>query len=262
VDALDLRISMVSMSESVRWFQVLVSVVGLAACGYPPLQELGGGVSDAPSGDSNTSPKACNDRPGIFFCDGFESANLDAWSEHYGNVMRQTTTVHSGTGALYAAGSSSSSPVSAGVGFQLSSPIQTGSLHFRAWFYASMIPSAGKVHLFQFDGLTKNGVAFLVDQGMINVYSEPTPSTTITTSEMLQPNQWYCVEVHVDTSASNDAVRIELNGVQIGSSGTAPIAPPNGGYAGLSAGLPYLINGDAQIYVDDVSAGTQPIGCM
>jgi formylglycine-generating enzyme len=39
------------MRESVR-FQAVVCAVGLAACGYPPLPELGGGVSDAPSSDA------------------------------------------------------------------------------------------------------------------------------------------------------------------------------------------------------------------
>jgi hypothetical protein len=250
------------MSESVRWFPALVFVVGLAACGYPPLPELGGGVSDAPSNDSdsNTSPKACSDRPGIFFCDDFESANLDAWSDSYGNVMRQTTTVHSGTGALYAA---TSSPMGAGVDFELPSPIQTGSLHFRAWFYAPVMPSATKVNLFGFGGLpSSEGVIFLVDQEMFNAFSAPGPGKTITTSKMLQYNRWFCIEVHVDISASNDAVRIDLDGVQIGSSGTGFITTPNGGYALLSAGLLFVMSGDAQIYIDDVSAGTQPIGCM
>jgi formylglycine-generating enzyme required for sulfatase activity len=46
------------MRESMRLFLVVACVVGLAACGYPPLPEVGGGVSDAPSSDAPSSDAA------------------------------------------------------------------------------------------------------------------------------------------------------------------------------------------------------------
>jgi len=45
------------MRKSVRVFLVVACMVGLAACGYPPLPEVGGGVTDAPSSDAAPLPQ-------------------------------------------------------------------------------------------------------------------------------------------------------------------------------------------------------------
>ena len=45
------------MNEAVQLFQVVACAVGLAACGYPPLPELKGDISDAPSSDAVPAPQ-------------------------------------------------------------------------------------------------------------------------------------------------------------------------------------------------------------
>lgn len=45
------------MRKSGQWFPVVTCAVGLAACGFPPLPELGGTVSDAPSSDAAPPPQ-------------------------------------------------------------------------------------------------------------------------------------------------------------------------------------------------------------
>ena len=45
------------MRKSVRLFPVVTCAVVLAACGFPPLPELGGAISDAPSSDAAPPPQ-------------------------------------------------------------------------------------------------------------------------------------------------------------------------------------------------------------
>ena len=58
-----------------RWFQAVTWAIGLAACGYPPLPELGAGISDAPSSDAAPLPKflSCAGLPATCGASGTDS---------------------------------------------------------------------------------------------------------------------------------------------------------------------------------------------
>ena len=63
-----------TMRESVRLFHVMVFTIGLAACGYPPLPELGD-IIDAPSSDAAPPPQflSCTQLPATCGANGNDS---------------------------------------------------------------------------------------------------------------------------------------------------------------------------------------------
>jgi len=251
-------------------YRVCVVVVLLAGCGRlgfaPP-----GGADGAPGDDGDahgdaragdgSSALACQQNPGVLFCDGFEDPGLGAWAQTSGSLVRQTAITHTGTAAARATSDGSQQP--AVINVAPFNSISSGSLHYRAWFYVPSGFAINKIELFSTNGSGSNlGTVFLVDQEELRVYAEPGLGHTVTTGVTVPRDRWFCIEAHVDVSASNGGMRIELDGTTIGSgSGFATL--PTGGYTYLGVGTLFLAAGQSAstVYIDDVAAGTQPLGC-
>jgi hypothetical protein len=202
----------------------------------------------------------CHQLPGILFCDGFEDAALAGWTQ-VGTIAQVTSIVHSGSGALRVDAPSTSQ--NAGVGASPYLNLSTGSIHFRGWFYLPSGYATNKINLIAAVGQSPtDGVDAEIDTTGLAAYSAPGGGFSIPTSVPLPRDGWFCLEVHVDISSTNGAVRLDLDGAQIGrASGINTLA--TGGYTVLGAGALYL--GPTQpavtMYVDDVATGTLPIGC-
>jgi hypothetical protein len=204
-------------------------------------------------------PTSCLDRPGTVFCDDFEAATLAAWPDLDGAPARQTTVVHAGAGAL----------VVASEGAQLTSvstelaPITTGSLSFRAWMFFPALPGLAKVNLLSINGVASDSIIVLADQDELRVFSVAGDPVTVTTGVDVPRDRWFCLELHADLAATGGALRLDLDGTQIGGqAGVTTIG--DGGYNGISAGALFA---DADqdpltFYIDDVALSTQPVGCQ
>jgi hypothetical protein len=242
-----------------------VAFVLLAGCGRlgfapPEVNTYDGGAGDA-GPDDGSSVQACPQKPGAVFCDGFEDPSLDAWAQTVGSLVRQTAIVHTGTAAARATTDGSQQP--AGINVTPFDDITSGSLHYRAWFYVPSGFAIDKIEMFSTNGSGSNlGTVFLVDQEELRVYAEPGLGHTVTTGVDVPRDRWFCIEVHVDVDASNGGLRLDLDGTTIGS-GSGFGTLPTGGYTYLGVGSLFLPAGQSAstVYVDDVAAGTQPLGC-
>jgi len=202
---------------------------------------------------------SCLDRPGTVFCDDFEAATLAAWSELEGAPIRQTSVVHAGGGALAVA---STSAAQSAVGVQLA-PITTGSLNLRAWMRFPALPPLAKVNLLSIDGVGSDSIIVLADQDELRVYSTAGAAVTVTTGVDVPRERWFCLELHADLAATDGALRLDLDGAQIGGQpGIATVG--DAGYGGISAGALFVDPDQDPLtfYIDDVALSTRPVGCQ
>jgi hypothetical protein len=213
-------------------------------------------AEDAASDDAVVD--ACAGRAGAIFCDGFEASTLDAWFAATGNPTLQTTLVHGGSGAMLATSDDSHQPANVRTQF---SPLPSGSIHARGWFYFPSGYALEKFEVLSLNG-TNDNVTVLVDQGELRVFSAASPGTTITTGTSTPRDRWICLEVHVGISGTAGSVTLDLDGMSIGTE-TGINTLPGGGYGELVTGLNFVFatQPPATLYVDDVVVGTQPIGC-
>ena len=157
---------------------------------------------------------------------------------------------------------SDGSQQAAGINVTPFNSISSGSLHYRAWFYVPSGFAINKIELFSTNGGGSNlGTVFLVDQEELRVYAEPGPGHTVTTGVTV-PRDHGSASRRTSTSLRQGGMRLDLDGTTIGSgSGFATL--PTGGYTYLGVGTLFLAAGQSAstVYIDDVAAGTQPLGC-
>lgn len=139
----------------------------------------------------------------------------------------------------------------------------TGSLNLRAWMLFPALPSLAKVNLMSIDGVASDSITVLADQDELRVFSAAAPPVTVTTGVDVPRDRWFCLELHADLAATGGAIRLDLDGAQIGGQpGISTIG--DGGYGGISAGALFVDPAQAPLtfYIDDVALSTQPVGCQ
>jgi len=229
-------------------------VCALAACGrvrFDPVAALGDDTTgDGAVGGDGTPSATCN-APGVLLCDGFEPGGV-AWQTVIGNGAVDFTSerVHSGTRALRAEGITGRTVAFA------AAPIATvaeGEIHLRGFFNRAATATASEISLSRVgDGVGNSeffGVASGslpgVDAGPQGIYMVPP----------LPADAWACVELHV----AGGEVAIDVDGAPRISVALDAFGP----YAEVAFGV-VRDNGTPDqylVFVDDVVASTQPIGC-
>lgn len=239
-----------------RRLRPLLVTLSLAAwgCGRVGFDAIDG---DARSGDAVA---ALCPQPGAFFCDGFESPTFDAWTSRNGGVVQTTSLVHTGAGALVATTDATLQIADVVSAF---TPIGSGEVHARGWFY---LPSGYPIFKFNLFGLYgSTGAVIVADQGKLNVFNDGPPAVTLYTNADVPRDRWFCLEVHLTISPTNGTGALNLDGTQLGEMTGWNTVPAAGGYNKLLAGLPFLFptqDPATTLFLDDVVVGSQPIGCL
>ena len=240
------------------WMIALGLVVG---CGQVESAQPGDArIADTSIGDTSTGDAnpACG-HAGELFCDDFESADLSRWSEApTGALELETTMSHRGRGALVVTTDGSQL---AYIGTRIA-PQTTGSLHARAWFFVPSTVALNKIDIYNVNG-SSDGVVFLVDMNELRAYSSPGGGAVVVSGMQAPRDQWFCIEYHIDISRTSGAVKLDLNGTTIGTQSAGIDTLPSDGYVSLTIGMTSVIAPQSPVtfYIDDVAAGTQPLGC-
>lgn len=225
--------------------------------------------------DDGSAGGACS----ALFCDGFEDPLLRQWTDHSGDVARETEIVHSGSAALRTTitAQGSGNFTSATIEADLPSAISTGSLYFQAWLYAPADFALLHLNLLDVHGMKGDGVNVLVDQQLLGAFAVP-GGQEIDPKMMgikMPVGSWFCLELRVDIDPTAGLMELELQepGAQAQSamkSGIATAPDPTAvGYTGFGVGLGFVGNAGAQaapgmaydLYYDDVVLGTSPLRC-
>jgi hypothetical protein len=211
---------------------------------------------------------------GQFICDSFEnvapgaSPNAGVWqvianyspTAQSANVQVSAANAHSGAQALRVIGASSRNGIVADL------PAQT--YFMRAWIQADAVPR-GPVFIGL--GTDQNSETRLRiserSYAVINTFGpgdgvHPNAATSGNCADCvtLAPNRWFCAEFFIDNAARNATLWID--GVE-----AASIANGEGGWPVQPAspqmflGSMGLQGGETAVWIDDVAAGPQRIGC-
>jgi hypothetical protein len=228
-------------------------VVVLCACGRLGFDSIGGAPSDdgAPGGEPFTPP-ACAQADAVLLCDGFEPGTPIAWQPVNGNgtVAMSTERAHTGSRSLRAEGTMGRT-----VAF-MSAPIATvttGEIHLRGFFYRPSTATATDIYLARIgDGVT-NSEFFGVSAGANPGVDSGTASSFM--APVLAADTWVCVEMH----AAGGTLSLDIDGTQRTSVALGAFGP----YSEVAFGIVADVgNPDTfLIFVDDVVARTQPVGC-
>ena len=188
----------------------------------------------------------------MLLCDGFEPGTPIAWQPVMGNgtVAMSTERAHTGSRSLRAEGTMGRT-----VAF-MSAPIatvSTGEIHLRGFYYRPSTATATDIYLARIgDGVT-NSEFFGVFLGA-NPGVDSGSSSTFMSPE-LTANTWVCVELH----AAGGMLSLDVDGTQRTQTALGTFGP----YSEVAFGIVADVgNPDTfLIFVDDVVARTQPVGC-
>ena len=205
-------------------------------------------------------------------CDGFESAPMDPpWWDivKSGDVGRSTARRRRGDGAL--AARSISVGGSAFIG-RLSYPsIKQGKIYLRAYVY---VPSGAPVlsavvltmsqQTAPYGGLSVS----LKDTGIgLDVAPKgagvDVKTLTADPPVRLVRDQWICIQVEADVSATQGSARLSANG-QLAAGSAGPLNTlPLAGYEGINAGLVYtsVDQPPLEVFIDELVTDVMPIPC-
>jgi hypothetical protein len=225
----------------------------LCACGRLGFDPVSDGQGDDGQGGDGVQQSGCNGVAGLLLCDGFEPTSTVAWQAVTGNGTAQMSTErpHRGTRSLRAEGITGRT-----VAF-LRAPITTvssGEIHLRAYINRPAASSATDMLLARVgDGIANseffgiaNGANPGVSSGASSNFAPPA----------LAPDTWVCMEMHVVGSQ----IALDLDGAVK----MLIVLDAFGPYSEVAFGLVADIGSPDQllIFVDDVIAATQPIGCV
>lgn len=207
----------------------------------------------------------CPDRSDALFCDGFEDPAFSRWSYAVvtnGTVTRSTTRVHSGAGSLRATTSLSEEHSFARYGVRVFDHQKSGEVWLRYYYY---LPSSSDVDATFSSGLIAEieppyfGISLLIRPDGLDL---STGSTFIRSTNVFPRDRWVCVELHVQIDAVAGIAEAYLDGSRLVRSSAMKTLPSNG-YTNIDVGVHYTNpgQGPVEVFVDDVAAGDQRVGC-
>jgi hypothetical protein len=231
----------------------------LCACGRLGFDPVGsGGDDDDTTGDGSMSsepgaPSVACQQQGVLLCDGFEPDTPIAWQPVMGNatVAMSTEKPHTGTRSLRAEGISGRT-----VAF-LAAPIaavNAAPLHLRGFFYRTAATNVTDVLLARVGDGVGNSEFFGLSGGANPGLNSGASSKFA--QAPLAADTWVCVEMIVTANE----ISLRLDDVPLLTIALDAFGP----YAEVAFGVvsdPGTPDHTFLIFVDDVVASTQPIGC-
>lgn len=217
--------------------------------------------ADARFFDSGLDETACDESPGVYFCDGFETLDFAAWPSQEGDVERSTDFAYRGAGALRVTTTEDS--MSAFVSTDALLGV-SGHLYIRLYvlvpeeaeiagdgfnlFYAGVPPTDQGIYV----GLTGGDGVIVGGDGV----------STTSGSNAFPRGRWTCIEGHVLMTTLTGLYEVWVDGVD-GENIELVDTAPDDGLQLFNVGLPLLKSGQGpvQLYIDEVVASSERIGC-
>ena len=222
---------------------------------------------DAGSPETDAGPPAttCGTvHAGAMFCDGFEDGTEDAW---YNSWTRDGTTAIA-TDRAYRGRYSflARTDVAAGraaINTDVIDPTTSGHIYVRAWFYIEPV-AVTDISLVQIGESVSPWAHASVSSvgGGTQLFINTTSPTTTRLGAAAPVDEWFCLELHVDVSATAGTIEHWLHGTRE-TSVTGIDTLPAQGMELVTVGAPYTGPSQvpARIYVDEVVVDDAPIGC-
>lgn len=218
---------------------------------------------DARAFDSGLDETACDDeRPGVYFCDGFETLDFSAWDSEEGGVERSTDFAYRGAGALRVTTTEEVTRA-----FLSTAALQgvSGDLFIRLYV---LVPEAASIEgdgfnlFFAGEGAEPFQGIYVGLSGGDRALVGGSRVSAPTGTNAFPRGRWTCVEGHVLLTPLTGAYDVWVNdafGSTIASNETAPEA----GVEVFNVGLPILKRdqGPLRLYIDEVVASSERIGC-
>ncbi len=239
----------------------LVVVCACGRIGFAPDDT----ASDAALSDASTpdaTQVACEDLPGILFCDSFENVTKLGTAETTapGFVRIDGERVFRGETSLHAR-TTQAPEASWAIGGVLPS-IESGELYARWYLYfpsSNPARSIATIHLI--GSITPFfGVIFGATEGAIDVSASKDDALDI--SDVPMPlDRWFCVQLRM-TIGSSATVETWVDGTPAARLDNVD-TQPMGGIANVHAGLfTAVVGGINDLWTDELAIGAQPIDCL
>lgn len=249
----------------VRGIGISIGLAVLCACGRIGFDGHGTSPPDGSGSGSDgpgSSEVACEDLPGILFCDGFESGSMLDFSEATppSFVAVDAEQVYRGQAALHARTTRGGEPAWL-VGTVLPG-LTSGELYARWYhYYPSSAPSRtwASIHIIS-NTPPHRGVVFGTTNGAVEVLA--TQNMDFHTSTVIIPfDRWFCVQMRI-TIGTAGSVATWIDGIPAARLDNVVTRPTAGDIENVHAGM---FNADPvganDLWTDELAIGTEPIDC-
>ncbi len=231
----------------------------------------GGREADADDDDDeDDEPDAgggstCLERDDALFCDGFEDPDFAQWDYtaiENGTVTRSTARVRTGAASLRATTGASGQTNYARYGARVFDHQTSGDIWLRYYYF---VPSSTAVSTMFSSGLVGEieppyfGFSLTIRPDRTDIAAA---NTLYRSSTPFPRDRWTCVELHVKIDSSSGYFEAYFDGdLAIKSPNTDTV--PDMGYTNVDLGIHYTDpgQGPVEVFVDDVVAGNQRVGC-
>lgn len=175
-------------------------------------------------------------------------------------VERSTDLVHAGDFSLIAKSTGGGSEATIDENIRT---VTSGALYYRAWYFIPEGTVNDWLKTAGFHGTSSGGPSVVVAaEGVIKV-NVPDSSASIDSAPKSYPSgEWFCLQADLFVGVSAGSLKVRINGTSVASLDQVDTLPQTGvarvAY-GIDATGPNQIA--AKIYVDDIVASTEPVGC-
>jgi hypothetical protein len=222
----------------------------------------GGGGMDAGSDGGQVVASKCSGSTGFILCDGFEDGQLDArWTRYIdrGSAEVDATRAYRGTGSLLVHLDSATGTAGHGTVYTpLAYPYPD--LYVRAFVFVPALTSPLMALMTMVQRNSPYATMQLsFENGSFSVWDSLDNSHSTSVAPMAT-GQWLCLEWQVHYNYTTGSTRVWLDGQQI-LSGNGLITDPDPFYYYLRIGLEATTATATDVWVDELVADEQPIGC-
>jgi hypothetical protein len=248
------------------WGGVLALACGCGRIGFSATADGQISSDGVTAGDGVVPAEACPTFAS--FCDGFESGNTNAWSGSIvmtgGTLQVQSSIVHTGHYALESVGQPSTNFYAWAVHNYPN--LTSGMFAVREWMYAPQ-PLLATDQVLTLDGNTADGndyvsISSANDDFWSMAEGDGATNTTYASHNSTTPvalSTWVCVELDIMLATTGSSFALYVGDQEIL---TASLVTSNPGYDFLAAGNAANPGSGGTVYVDDVVAAAQHIGCQ
>lgn len=254
----------------VRAYTFGVAVIVVGGCGRLSFDPLSGGGGGGDGGGGETAAlddTSCDDRhAGALFCDGYEDPAMSAWSYSVitnGRSERTAARPYRGVASLECEIFTINDFKSARWDAAVLGDMTSGDLYVRGYYNldsASVIVDQYSLLDVAAELTPWPGIQVHLNPGNV-VVSVREGGVSDQVAYDMPRDRWVCIELHVAIDPTNGRADLTIDGSPMLS------IPANttvtGGFYALVGGVHYAspLQNAARLWVDEVIADTQPIGC-
>jgi hypothetical protein len=243
----------------------------ISACGYIGIDLLS---TDESNGTITTdiSVDCAENFSDALLCTGFETGIPYNTYINSGSVETATDTSHSGSASMHAAAYAQYGYAHARGEF---TPLFSGTIYFRTWFFIPSGTLTGLVKLAAFEGWNpllpdedSMGAELNIDinvtvGGAVQIYNQTTGSRYMSEGGAVQEGEWFCLSGSMNVSADAGAVVVSIDGNTVLTAENEPTLPLDG-VSRMNVGIGWTDDGQnaAELYVDDLVVSLSEVSCL